>query len=250
MDKQTLLLDTAHKAYQYYISRNPNSKISEGEYVDVFMEGHKACDIVNNIQEKLTEKELNRYATSFIAYHGRGAGKYEVSLENRAFKAGFIKALELLNNNKMNTLQDTYNYILQTYGIEMCYEDTDTYSVCDKSDEPIFELITQGKGEVEGDLNTSHFSFIVCVEDSDIQSFDGCLPEDSEKLKASIDYLIKNLDNTKELKIKGQPIQAWKDWIKIELTPPCSISDETKYVLEAFLEGLELLENGRSGFKH
>lgn len=44
-----------------------------------------------------------------------------------------------------------------------------------------------------------------------------------------------------EIKIKGQSIKAWIDWINVELTPPIKVLSSEKYVLEAFKESLELL---------
>jgi len=40
--------------------------------------------------------------------------------------------------------------------------------------------------------------------------------------------------------IKGQTLQAWRDWLTDELTPPIVAKPETKYVLEAMLELIEL----------
>jgi hypothetical protein len=41
-----------------------------------------------------------------------------------------------------------------------------------------------------------------------------------------------------DIKIKNQSIYEWKNWIENELTPPFSdaTTDEVKYVMEAFLE--------------
>lgn len=41
--------------------------------------------------------------------------------------------------------------------------------------------------------------------------------------------------------IKGQSIKTWKDWIENELTPPVQVDSQTKYVLEAFKEALEMI---------
>lgn len=45
-----------------------------------------------------------------------------------------------------------------------------------------------------------------------------------------------------EIKIKGQNIQDWLEWITKELEPSISVDDQTKYVLEAFKECLEKLD--------
>lgn len=44
-----------------------------------------------------------------------------------------------------------------------------------------------------------------------------------------------------EIKIKGQNIQDWLEWVIKELEPPISVDKQTKYVLEAFKECLEKL---------
>jgi len=46
------------------------------------------------------------------------------------------------------------------------------------------------------------------------------------------------------MEIKGQKLLAWKAWIVEELTPPVKVDDETKYVLEAFLELINSLSIG------
>jgi len=51
-----------------------------------------------------------------------------------------------------------------------------------------------------------------------------------------------NIDNTK-IELKGEPLNAWEKWIKKELTPPITVSDEVKYTLEAFLELIEKVKN-------
>lgn len=45
------------------------------------------------------------------------------------------------------------------------------------------------------------------------------------------------------IKIKGQSIDTWLNWINNELTPPINISDQVKYVLEAFKDSLEIIKN-------
>lgn len=42
-----------------------------------------------------------------------------------------------------------------------------------------------------------------------------------------------------EIKIKGQNIQDWLEWVTKELEPPLNVDKQTKYVLEAFKECLE-----------
>ena len=49
----------------------------------------------------------------------------------------------------------------------------------------------------------------------------------------------------KDIKIKGQSIQDWLMWVNNELKPPIKVDKQTKYVLEAFKESLEKLENYR-----
>ena len=46
--------------------------------------------------------------------------------------------------------------------------------------------------------------------------------------------------------IKGQPIEAWISWINNELTPPITVDDQVKYVLEGFKESLEIIKNQNS----
>lgn len=49
-----------------------------------------------------------------------------------------------------------------------------------------------------------------------------------------------------EIKIKGQNIQDWLEWVTKELEPPINVDKQTKYVLEAFKECLEKLESQRA----
>lgn len=44
-----------------------------------------------------------------------------------------------------------------------------------------------------------------------------------------------------EIKIKGQDIQDWLEWVNKELEPPVIVDNQTKYFLEAFKECLEKL---------
>ena len=44
-----------------------------------------------------------------------------------------------------------------------------------------------------------------------------------------------------KIMIKGQPIEDWKSWLESELIPPVKCSEQTKYVLEAFLELINAL---------
>ena len=50
----------------------------------------------------------------------------------------------------------------------------------------------------------------------------------------------------KDIKIKGQSIQGWLMWVNNELKPPIIVNKQIKYVLEAFKESLEKLENYRT----
>lgn len=49
----------------------------------------------------------------------------------------------------------------------------------------------------------------------------------------------------KTTKIKGQYLHDWENWIKEELSPPIKVSEEVKYTLEAFLELIEFVKNGK-----
>lgn len=46
--------------------------------------------------------------------------------------------------------------------------------------------------------------------------------------------------------LKGQPLSVWKDWITNELTPPVVCSEQTAYVLKAFLELINKYEKADS----
>ena len=45
----------------------------------------------------------------------------------------------------------------------------------------------------------------------------------------------------KDIRIKGQSVQDWLNWVNEELRPPITVGNTTKYVLEAFKECLEKL---------
>jgi hypothetical protein len=51
-----------------------------------------------------------------------------------------------------------------------------------------------------------------------------------------------------EVKIKGQTVEEWVEWVENELEEPRTIPDETAYVLEAFLESLSAIEQLTSKF--
>jgi len=44
------------------------------------------------------------------------------------------------------------------------------------------------------------------------------------------------------IKLGNASLEEWKEWIKEELNPPIVASDETIYVLKAFLQLIELYE--------
>lgn len=46
----------------------------------------------------------------------------------------------------------------------------------------------------------------------------------------------------KTIKLKGQSLKKWKAWIENELAPPPVVSGPSRYVIEALLEAIELLE--------
>jgi hypothetical protein len=51
-----------------------------------------------------------------------------------------------------------------------------------------------------------------------------------------------------EVKIKGQTVEEWVEWVENELEEPRTIPDETAYVLESFLESLSAIEQLTSKF--
>lgn len=48
------------------------------------------------------------------------------------------------------------------------------------------------------------------------------------------------------IKLKGRPIQEWKNWVDNELSPPTVSSPEVLYVLEALKESIKIIENLKS----
>lgn len=44
------------------------------------------------------------------------------------------------------------------------------------------------------------------------------------------------------IKLNKKSIQEWERWLKNELEPPLVADMQTRYVLEAFLEAIELLK--------
>lgn len=63
-----------------------------------------------------------------------------------------------------------------------------------------------------------------------------------DALSAAIDEVIEVLKN--EIRIKGQSIDTWIEWLNNELEPPHDLEDDQVYVLEAFLEALKILRKG------